>query len=373
MAAITEQAIRELAGFRGSDAPVTSCYLDVDGRRYVRHQDYEQQLDRLLREAKGRANGELRGSLAEDLERIEGFVKAGFDRSRVRGLALFSCSAAGFFRSISLPVPVLNRLVVNQTPAVRQLEQIVATNQRFGVLVADRQRARMFVFELGELADKSELFEALPRHDDDGGEWDRDHVRDHQAAMALQHLKHAADVALRVFQDTQFDHLIVGAPEEIANQLEQQLHPYVRDRVVARLSVPVAASDDEIRAAALDVEAEVERRREAQVVERLRDAVGGKRLGVAGFAPTLDALRERRVDTLLVSRGYEEPGWRCDGCGQVAQVGRTCPSCGLEMHQVDDVVEEAIDDALAHSCTVMVCDGNADLDVLGRIGALLRF
>ena len=33
MAVITEAAIRELAGFRGQDAPVTTCYLDVDGRR----------------------------------------------------------------------------------------------------------------------------------------------------------------------------------------------------------------------------------------------------------------------------------------------------------------------------------------------------
>jgi len=49
VAALTAEAIRQLAGFRGEDAPVTSCYLDVDGRRFLRHQDYELELDRLLK------------------------------------------------------------------------------------------------------------------------------------------------------------------------------------------------------------------------------------------------------------------------------------------------------------------------------------
>ena len=43
------------------------------------------------------------------------------------------------------------------------------------------------------------------------------------------------------------------------------------------------------------------------------------------------------------------------------------------MEQDDDVVEEAVQEALSQSCHVEVCHDNADLDVLGRIGALLRF
>ena len=52
MAVITEAAIRELAGIRGDIAPITSCYLDVDGRRLTRHQDVEHELDGVLRSAR---------------------------------------------------------------------------------------------------------------------------------------------------------------------------------------------------------------------------------------------------------------------------------------------------------------------------------
>jgi hypothetical protein len=54
-------------------------------------------------------------------------------------------------------------------------------------------------------------------------------------------------------------------------------------------------------------------------------------------------------------------------------MGRRCKRCGGEMAEVDDLVEESVDEALTQSCQVEICVGNADLDVLGRIGALLRF
>ena len=43
------------------------------------------------------------------------------------------------------------------------------------------------------------------------------------------------------------------------------------------------------------------------------------------------------------------------------------------MEPLDDVVEDAVEDALASGIKVDICVGNADLDVLGRVGALLRY
>ena len=372
MAALSQDVIRSLASFKGGDDQVVSLYLDVDGRRFVRPRDYELHFDALLRRAADEANG--CAPVAEDLRRMEAHVKGGIDRHRTRGLALFSCAPAGLWSVLELPVAVRNQVVVNATPHIRQLEAVLDANERFGVLLADRQRARMFVFELGELVDKSELFDSLPRHEDDRGDWDKDHVRDHTADAAHHHLKRAADVAFSVFQDQDFDHLIVGAPDEIANELERVLHSYLKERIAARINVPVNATDTVICEAALQVEATVEREKEARLVTRLRDAVGAGNGGVAGLAPVLAALVERRVDTLLVSDGFEAPGWRCHTCAYVAVRGPACPVCpSSTMVRVDDVVEEAMEDAVSQSCRVEVVVGNADLDVIGRIGALLRF
>lgn len=371
MVAITEADIRELAGYRGEAGLVTSCYLDVDGSQHPRFDGVVRELDLLLRDARVRHGGD--GSVCSDLERMEAHVRAGFDRSNVRGLAMFSSTANGFWRVVELPVRVRSQVSVNHRPAVRQLESVVDEYERFGVLLVDRQRARMFLFELGELIDSSELFEQLPRGDDDDHSYTKDHGASHTAALLHQHLRHAAAVAFEVFQSKGYDRLIVSSPDELGTDLVHALHPYLQDRLEARCSIPVGSSEAAIRAAALQVEAEVERRKEAELVERLREASGGGRKAVTGLDATLQALVERRVETLLVSHGYEAPGWRCLACGHIAPVGRACPVCQAEMVQVDDVIEEAVEEALNQSCDVEVCVGNADLDVLGRIGALLRY
>ena len=386
MAPLTVDTVRSLAAFKGTHGPVVSLYLDVDGQRYVRPRDYETQLDRLLRR--------VRTGLEEDVRRLDARVKAGVDRSHIRGLALFSCAPDDFFEVVQLPVPVRNQLAVNQTPRVRQLEAVVERNRRYGVLVADRQRARILVFQADELRDRSELFDELPRHDDDRGDWRRDHVRDHTAAIAQQHVRRAAQVAFGLHQQRPLDHLIVAGPDQVIHDLERELHAYLRERIVARLRLSTAASDDEIRSAARAIEAEVARQRTDALVGRLRDAIGaagpallgmptptapaapigaGGGSGVAGLDSVLRALFEHRVDTLIVSDNFEAPGWRCPECDCLATFGPACPVCPSDMQRVDDVVEEAIEAALNQSVRVAQCDGSADLDVLGRIGALLRF
>ncbi len=371
MAVITQDEIRQLAAFQGVDAPVTSCYVEVDGRRHPRYAEVVHRVERMIHGARGRAESP---SVQADLVRIDDHVRRGFDRSRVRGVAIFSCSARDLWRVVELPVAVRDQLVVNHSPYVRQLEWALDEGERFGVLLADRQRARMFVFELGELVESTELFEQLPRHDDDDQSYLKDKGQDHLAALTHQHLRHAAGVAFEVFQREGFERLVVGAPDEIAPELESHLHPYLKERLEARISVPVAAPLEVIRLAALEIEAGVERRREDEAVRRLRAGIGGAgRRGVAGLDATLQALNQRRVELLLVSNDFAEPGWRCPACQHVGRVGRACPVCDAAMDRVDDVVEEAVEEALAQSCEVELCAGNADLDVLGRIGALLRY
>jgi peptide subunit release factor 1 (eRF1) len=371
LALITEDTIRQLAGFRGHDAPVTSCYLDVDGRRFLRHQDYEHELEVLLRHARPKVNGHA--SVAKDFQRIEDFVRSGIDRARTRGLAMFACSAHDLWRVVPLPVPVRNQITINAAPAVRQLERVVHEFDRFGVLLADRQRARLFVFQLGELVDHSELFDELPRDYDHRGERERGDKRHHVEALASQHLRRAAAAAFEVFQRDGFEYLTIASPDEIRRELESDLHPYLRERLCRSLTVDVGAPLDEIRTAAMALESIVERSRQKAAVEQLRAAVGAHRRGASGLTQVLVALGQRRVHILLVSQGFSRKGWRCDRCATLADVGRRCQTCGGEMIEVDDVVEEAVEEAIQQGCRVEICVGNADLDVVGRIGALLRF
>jgi peptide chain release factor subunit 1 len=365
---VDADTIRSLTEASPADRVVVSLYLDVDGKRWPKYKDCEARAERLVRFARG--NGHT--AATKDLERVEAFVKGGVDRSTTRGLAVFS-GGPDFWHVFELPVPVHDQLVVNDSPHVHQLEAVVATHERFGVLLVDRQRARMFVFDMGQMIEASERFDALPRHDDDAGARDRRHDKHKLEAAATQHLKRSAEVAFEVYRQHPFDHLIVGAPDDVSREIETDLHPWLRERIAARLHLPITASAADVRDAALRVEEEIERRAEAALVARVRDGAGAGSGAAVGLAPVLDALGARRVDTLVISSGYEAPGWSCAACDRLADKGPTCSACDGRMERADDVVEKAIESALRHRARVKVCIGNADLDVAGRIGALLRY
>ena len=61
--------LRKLADWDPGDLPVSSLYLDVDGRRFPRRQDYlvrgEELARRLKKDAEGRTRA-VRGSVARD-------------------------------------------------------------------------------------------------------------------------------------------------------------------------------------------------------------------------------------------------------------------------------------------------------------------
>lgn len=365
---LTEDDIVELAGLRGRAGPIVSCYLDVDGRSHVRPDDYERELEHLLRRARRSADK----SVEADLDRIERFVKDDFERGGTRGLAVFSAVADDVWRVVELPVPVRSHVVVNPAPAVKHLESIVQQHEPIAVLLVDRQQTRLFEFELGTLVERTETVDELPRDYDERGASERGGVDHHVDALVQQHVKASADAAFELFKRRPFRHLVVGGAAEVVPQVEAQLHPYLAERLCGRVEVGASAPLDAVRDAVLSLDEELERQRADTRVHELKEAIGADR-GVAGLDPVLEALHQQRVTRLLVSDGYADRGWECGGCGRLAEVGRSCPSCGDEMSSVADVVEEAVEVALRRGCGVEVCAANADLDVLGRIGAVLHY
>ena len=379
MEVLSAELVQRLARWRGGNGHgVITLYLNVDGRENIRPEDYQAHLDALIREAVAK---DRRPEVSDTLARVSDFVTNQFERQNFRGLAVFA-DAQDLWEVVALPVPVNDHLVVNMTPHVRQLETILDEYESTGVLMTDRQRARLMVIELGRVVEREEVIDPLPRHDDDKGDWEKDHVKTHAAAVAQQHFRHAAQSMFDLYQRHHFNHLVLCVADELSGDIKRQLHDYLAQRVVGCTSTPLTASDDEVIAMAHELTQAAERRREGEYVDRLRAGLStpgpsGKSQAdssaVAGLDPTLEAIYEKRVETLLVSHGFVAEGWRCTDCNYIATVGRKCRMCGSSMTLVEDVIEEAVEDALGQKCRVEFCADNADLDVMGRIGALLRF
>jgi peptide subunit release factor 1 (eRF1) len=192
------------------------------------------------------------------------------------------------------------------------------------------------------------------------------------------HLRNVADAAFAHFKRAPFDNLLLGGPSETLTDFESKLHAYLQERVKGRIDVDVENTNaDEVYEAAAAKIAEHERRREREALDRLREGLSTGGRAAAGLEDVLEALNERRVETLLLTPGLQAPGCTCPQCGWVGPLdGGACPADGTEVDCRSSVVESAVELAVVQSASVLVLrdeDHQRELQSHGEIAAVLRF
>src|SRR5512135_3255131 len=135
---LTETNLQELLGYQ-TEHQVLSVYLNTDptqGNADV----YKLNLRSMLKDI----------NLPSDVVAIENYFSREFDWSG-RSTALFSCAPDNFFRAYSLAIPVRNQVIVSDRPHVKPLASLLDYYGGYGVVLVDKQGARLFSFHLGEL------------------------------------------------------------------------------------------------------------------------------------------------------------------------------------------------------------------------------
>jgi hypothetical protein len=368
---INEATVRELASYKGVPT-VTTVYLDVDGRSRPTVAECARAFaslgDSLTRRARVTGDDGVQRSVDADLARMGEWLNEHLDRSAARGVAMFSCSESGFFEAIELGHPIGDHASLGPSPRVTELLAMIDEHQPFLVALVDRRRLRLLQFDLDGMTEQVSVTDMEPRGVDTSIEVGSFERFDEEAERA--HYRRAAaavDEAVR----GRPERLIVGGSGDDIGMLERALHHTTRARIVGRVVLPVRAHVPQIVDAVLAVEERAERSHEAELITELRERAGAHRAAVVGLEPTLAALTQRRVWMLLVCEGFATPGFQCQACGW-AGTSETCPTCGLPAASVDDVIELAVEEAVAQGANVEFCR-ESTLDHFGSIGAIERY
>ena len=118
---------------------------------------------------------------------------------------------------------------------------------------------------------------------------------------------------------------------------------------------------------------EAESRREALLVDTIVTNTAKGRGGSIGLEDTLSAIREGRVQSLVIRDGYRAPGFRCKSCGHLSSMPMgNCPFCDGETEQIPDAVEVAVGQVMRSGGEVEVLHGNQTGKGFEQIGALRR-
>jgi peptide chain release factor subunit 1 len=214
----------------------------------------------------------------------------------------------------------------------------------------------------------------VPGQHDQGG-WSQARYQRAIDKDVADHLKHVARVVFALVQREGPAGILVGAPQELAGDFENSLHPYLRERLAGRIDIDVEnTSADAVRRAAAEKIAALAREREDAALTRLAEAFSANARGASGLDEVLRAVHEQRVEVLLLDRGFSVAGVVCPQCGWLkADDDATCPADGTTLQRCEDVVEAAISRAITQSADIHVLRDRPELASHGHIAALLRF
>ncbi|MGA9390614.1 MAG: hypothetical protein WBV69_09225, partial [Candidatus Sulfotelmatobacter sp.] len=292
--------------------------------------------------------------------------------------AVFACAAKGFWREYDLP-PQLGgtHLSWNRHFYLKPLAQLLGAFPSLGIVLVDRQRARLFDLRLGELIEREGFFHPLPRRGRSDGfaGYDGGHAERRVADEARQHFKLVAEVLKNALEKHAFEKWILGCQETHWTQFQPQLHPDVAQKLLGRFSTEVAhISQDAIRSHAERIFGEWQKKRCGEVVRETIDQARGNGRGVTGLRRVLRSLELGEVQTLLIGDNYVAQAVECTGCGHLdAHLVSFCPVCGRETREVVDVAEAILPWVIRHDVEMFYVKDDPGLDAVGNIAALLRF
>jgi len=367
---LTEQVLRELMSYQPS-FPVLSVYLNVDpsvGSADV----YKLRLRQMLKNFDQDA--------VEDTEAVERFVEHMYDWSG-RSLAIFSCAQDNFFRSFSFALPVRNRTRRLNRPYVKPLVDFLDNYGNYGVVLIDKQGARLFHFHLGQLQEQKGTMGEPVRHTKRGGGSQAPGRRGGTAGqtgyadeVAERNIKEAARFSASFFKEKHVRRVLIGGTETNVARFINLLPKTWQSLVMGTFPMEMTAGYTQVLEKAIDVAQKAKRKNEPRLVNAVITAAAKGREGVIRLDDTLGAVHAGQVQTLVICDGYRAAGYRCQGCGYLtAQTLEKCPFCGKPVEIIEDAIEMAVRKVLSDGGEVEVIHQSPELEKAGRIGALLRY
>ncbi|HJP91705.1 MAG TPA: Vms1/Ankzf1 family peptidyl-tRNA hydrolase [Pyrinomonadaceae bacterium] len=372
---VPEKLLDHLLNFEPAPAPVISLYLDARADQHGQHTLLPFVRKQLGERSKTYDNqSKERLSFEEDFVRITRYLEGQVPAS-VQGLAIFACSAANdWFEVGQFEVPFeRNRLFVSDRPHLYPLARLIDQYRRYAVVLADTNRAQIFVFAAGRTVDREEVENVKTKHVKIGG-WSQSRYQRHEKNYHVQHAKEVVEMLEQIVRDEDIEHIILAGDEAtVIPLLRDQMSKQIADKVIDALSLGINTPEHELLEESLTAFRRYDSLTDMDKVERLLNEYRADDLGVAGASETLAALSNGQVEEMLIAARAESIQFDEEEVRKVLQVYAVEGALPATLDQrtvADELVRRA---NVLSSAKVTFIEDSTRLEQLGGVGAFLRY
>lgn len=376
---ITREELRQLASFechKPSEAAV-SFYFKPPAPQDKSHREDAILAKDVVRQTMQDLQSNGRHPAMADLERILQLADT-LRGSQSRAKAILACGGSGIWKEFDVPtVAASTKVFVNRRFHLKPLAPLFSEYPRVWVALVDRQRARILDIQFERVQEFADLTNPVPRHGRSDGYsgYDGGHSQRHEEDEFRRHYCAAAEFLKNGAEKKQFEALVIGCHDVNWPEVESQLHPYVRKKMLGRFSGDVGTmSDAQVKSEADRIVHESLQRHHQDLIREAVDGARSNGLGVTGLRRVLRATEQGEVETLLMANDYAARAVECTACGHIdSHLVRYCPLCGRATRKLDDVCEALVPVAIKNNIELVLVPRSEHFDHVGNIAALLRF
>ena len=368
-----KQLLERLLEMAPTNAPVISLYLDARADQHGQHNFLpfvRKQMNERLKSFE--QDSEERESFERDFVRITRYLEADVNPS-TQGLAVFACAAADdFFQVGQFKAPFeRNRLFVSDRPHVYPLARLDDQYRRYAVVLADTNRARIFVFAAGDTAARKETQNVKTKHTQVGG-WSQNRYQRHEENYHLQHAKEVVDMLDRIVREEQIESVILGGDErQVVPLLREQMPKALADKVIDVLSLGIDTPEHALLNESLQAFRVHDSLEDMHKIERLLNEFRADGMAVAGVPDTLAAVSNGQVEELLIAVSPDSLQYDHSEVEKVLELyGGEVPENFDQRKIADELVRRATQ---LSSARVTFIEDATRLEQVGGVGALLRY
>jgi peptide chain release factor subunit 1 len=378
-ATVTWEGLRDLATFRAENGCAISFYLDLDPSVSPTAGAIDSRINALLDSVirsemanRGQLTHKQKQGLRGDVDRLREFFASDFSREGSHGYAVYCSGLDNVWQPLPLSERVPDLVRVGRMFYLAPLVPLIGKCD--GVLVAfvGRERGNLYRLRGGRLEELANEFDEQPGRHDQGG-WSQARYQRHIEKLVQDHLKDVAATLERSLRRLRRPRVVVVASEETRAELEEELSTEVKEAIIGWASAEAHATPAQLLQTVAPLLERWRAEQEASAVERWREAAGPNGRAASGWAQTLEAASDGRVELLLFHDGADHQAWQCPACGRVAAEPGNCPLDGTQMEESRDGLDLAVHQTLAHGGTVWALRQRQDLDPVEGIGAVLRY
>lgn len=338
---INRENFQALIGYSAkAESPVLSVYATVDSSIQNPYRQFQGLVKNMLHTLEKNLDDKQRENFEEDASHVTEFL-ADYEPLG-RTLVIFSDISEKFFWVRTFKVPMESQAHWQDVPYILPVLEAMDEHKRYGVVLLDKEHARLFTITLGEIEEKQDaLASNTVKHLKTTG---RDNLR---SQMQLQrtdelhtswHLKHVAQILGDVAKQHTLDALILAGANSITQEFYDCLPAQLQHQVVGKIPLPIRAGEKEILETLFPLGQKIEREQEIKWVNDLVTLSHKNGRAILGWEGVLHAAEKGRVLKLIYANHFPRRGSLCTGCGMLFGDFRTiCGNCNSLIKPVLDV------------------------------------